>query len=182
MYFRAMNKIVVLCILLMSVMISCKEEVPPVPYIVPENAVHLLTADSVKSWKIARRYNGKTRMNMEGCFLGYRQRFRTSATPSINSRGIVKDNNGALRNCGPSLEATWEITTSEKGDMYLKLTSDQIPELMGQESNEKFFKILYLSKDSLTLSFVHKQFNKRRRITDYLVREDLEVADRDFHW
>ncbi|MFT5892943.1 MAG: hypothetical protein ACI9Y7_003058, partial [Dokdonia sp.] len=86
------------------------------------------------------------------------------------------------RNCGPSLEATWEITTSEKGDTYLKLTSDQIPELLNQESNEKFFRILYLSKDSLTLSFVHKQFNKRRRITDYLVREDLEIEDRDFHW
>ncbi len=162
-------------------MISCKE-VPSEPYAVPENAVYLLTADSVKTWKIARRYNGKTRMNMEGCFLGYRQRFRTSAALSINSSGTVTDNNGELRNCGPSLEATWEITTSDKGDTYLKFTSDQIPELLGQESNEKFFKILHISKDSLTLSFVHKQFNKRRRITDYLVREDLEVADRDFHW
>ncbi|WP_299679801.1 lipocalin family protein [uncultured Dokdonia sp.] len=144
------------------------------PYIIPENAIHLLTADSVKSWKIAKRYNGKTRMNMGDCFLKYRQRFRES--------GLVKDNNASQRDCGPSLEATWEITTSEKGDYYIKLTSDQLPELLNQESDEKFFKILYLSKDSLTLSYVHKQFNQRRRITDYMVREDLEVKDRDFHW
>lgn len=176
-----MNKITVLCIFLVIGVISCKDE-PKLPYSIPENAVTLLTADSVKSWKIARRYNGKTRMNMEGCFLGYRQRFRTSAGLGVNPSGIVQDNNGELRNCGPSLEATWEITTSEKGDSYLKLTSDQIPELLGQESNEKFFKILYLNKDSLTLSFVHKQFNKRRTITDYLVRDDLPVEDRNFHW
>lgn len=83
---------------------------------IPKNAVQLLTVDSIKSWKIARRYNGSTRMNMGDCFLGYRQRFRTSAALSVNSSGLVQDNNGELRNCGPSLKATWEITTSEKGD------------------------------------------------------------------
>ncbi|WP_299209492.1 hypothetical protein [uncultured Dokdonia sp.] len=176
-----MKKILILYVLLIYGIISCKEK-PEEPYVVPENAVQLLTSDSIKSWKIARRYNGKTRMNMGDCFLGYRQRFRTSAELSVNSGGIVQDNNGDLRNCGPSLEASWEITTSENGDAYLKLTSDQISELLGQESNEKFFKIMYLSNDSLTLSYTHKQFNKRRKITDYLVREDLPVKDRDFHW
>jgi len=121
-------------------------------------------------------------MNMGDCFLGYRQRFATSAALNANSSGLVEDNNGELRNCGPSLKAIWEITTSDQGDSYLKLTSDQIPELLGQESKEKFFKILYLNNDSLTLSYVHKQFAKRLRITDYLVREDLPVEDRDFHW
>lgn len=41
---------------------------------------------------------------------------------------------------------------------------------------------MYLSNDSLTLSYTHKQFTKRLRITDYLVREDLPVEDRNFHW
>ena len=154
-------------------MISCSDT-KEIPYELPENAVSLLTADSIKSWKLARRYNGKTRMNMGDCFLGYRQRFRES--------GIVSDNNETLRDCGPSLTATWEITTSEKGYPYIKLTSDQIPELLGQESDEKFFKILYLSNDSLVLSYSHKQFNQKRKITDYMVREGLEVTDRAFHW
>lgn len=176
-----MNKIIILCTFLLIGVISCKDEPTP-PYSIPENTVTLLTADSIKSWKIARRYNGKTRMNMGDCFLGYRQRFRTSVALSANSIGYVSDNNGELRDCGSSLEAKWEITASDKGDFYLKLTSDQIPELLGQDSKEKFFKIMYLSNDSLTLSYVHKQFNKRLRITDYLVREDLPVEDRDFHW
>lgn len=155
------------------IMISCKEE-PVEPYILPENVETFLTADSIKTWKIARRYNGKTRMNMGDCFLGYRQRFRES--------GLVHDNNASLKNCGPSLEANWKITTSENGHSYIRFAGDKIPELLSQEEDYKFFKIVYISNDSLTLSFTHKQFNKRRTITDYLVREDLEVEDRNFHW
>jgi len=173
MYFREMKRFVIFSCILLSVFLSCKDK-PKEPYIIPENAVRLLTADSVKSWKIARRYNGKTRMNMGDCFLGYRLRFRES--------GLLSDNNGLQRDCGPSLDATWGITTSEKGAYYLKFKSDQIPALLNQESDEKFFKILYISEDSLTLSYVHTQFNQRRRITDYMVREDVEVKDRKFHW
>lgn len=159
-----------LCIILFA---SCAKKKLK-PYELPDNAIVLLTADSVKSWKIARRYNGKTRMNMGSCFLSYRQRFRES--------GIVSDNNADNKDCGPSLEATWEITTEENGYSYLKFTSDQLPELLNQNKNFKLFKILYLSKDSLTISFTHVQFSERRTITDYLVRENLEVEDRDFHW
>ena len=113
-------------------------------------------------------------MNMGDCFLKYRQRFRES--------GTVSDNNASNRNCGPSLEADWTFTTAENGYSYIKLTSDQLPELLGQEKPGLFFKVLYLTADSLTVSYVHKQFGERRVITDYLVREDLEVPDRDFHW
>lgn len=168
-----MKQLMVLCSLMIFLLVSCGEKSKE-PYVIPENTTYLLTADSVKSWKIAKRYNGKTRMNMGDCFLGYRLRFRES--------GLLSDNNGLQRDCGPSLEATWEITTSEKGDYYLKFKSDQIPGLLNQESDEKFFKILYISEDSLTLSYVHKQFNQRRRIIDYMVREDVEVKDRKFHW
>ena len=121
-------------------MISCKKKTTPI-YRLPDNAAGLLTGDSVKTWKIARRYNGKARMNMGECFLGYRQRFRES--------GHVSDNNSELRNCGPSLKAEWEITTTDKGHSYLKLTSDQIPALLNQAENYKLFKILFISRDSL---------------------------------
>ncbi len=154
-------------------LVSCKKEAI-VPYILPENTKLLLTSDSIKTWKIARRYNGKTRMNMGDCFLKYRQRFYKN--------GIVSDNNAENQNCGPSLEATWEIITAENGFSYFKFKGDQLPELLGQEEDHKLFKILYLSNDSLTISFTHVQFSERRTITDYLVREDIEIKDRDFHW
>ena len=166
-----MYRSILILILLFFVSCNDKEEIP---YQLPENATSLLTADSIKTWKIARRYNGKTRMNMGDCFLEYRQRFRES--------GFVDDNNDKLRNCGPSLTATWEITISEKGNPYIKFTSDQIPDLLHQESNEKYFKIIHLSNDSLVISYAHKQFNQKRIITDYLVREDVKLSDREFHW
>ena len=152
---------------------GCGSE-PVIPYEIPENAVSLLTADTSKTWKIARRYNGKARMNMEGCFMLYRQKFSIS--------GIVTDNNAENTNCGPSLNADWEITKTEKGNYYLKLTSADIPDLLNQEEDYTFFKILRLTKDSLTVSFRHKQFGKERVITDYLVQEDIVVPDRNFHW
>lgn len=155
------------------ILISCADT-PSLPYELPENSITLLTSDSVKTWKIAKRYNGETRMNMGDCFLGYRQCFRES--------GLVKDNNGSLMNCGPSLNAQWKIITQDNGHSYLRIMGDQIPELLSQEEDFKFFKILHISKDSLTLSFTHRQYNKKRTITDYLVRDDLEVDDRNFHW
>jgi len=121
-----MNTMIILYVLLVIGITSCKDEPKP-PYSIPQNAVTLLTADSIKSWKIARRYNGKTRMNMGDCFLGYRQRFATSAALNAHSSGLVEDNIGALRNCGPSFKAIWQITTSDQGAFYLNLTIDQIP-------------------------------------------------------
>jgi len=159
----------VLLFLMMSCQSSTKE-----PYVLPDNARFLLTADSVKHWKLAKRYNGKTRMNMGDCFLKYRQHFRES--------GQVIDNNEENKGCGPSLKADWEFTSSDKGYWYLKFTSEQIPELLGQTEDYKLFKIHKLTQDSLMLSFTHKQFGERRVITDYLVRHDLEVDDRNFHW
>ncbi len=159
---------------LVITLVSCEDKPEVKPYLLPSNALKLISGDSVKTWKLASRYNGKTRMNMGDCFLHYRQ--------SYTSNGEAFDNNAEAVNCGPSLVASWEITTTEKGNSYIKLTSAQIPELLNIEEDHKFFKILYVSKDSLTLSFSHNQFGKKKTITDYLVQEDLEVPDRDFHW
>ncbi|MDC8004848.1 lipocalin family protein [Aureisphaera galaxeae] len=145
-------------------------------YVLPEKAEFLLASDTLKTWKIAKRYNGKARMNMEpeGCFIKYKQTFFANDS--------VIDNNEQHFDCGPSLKGTWEITQSAKGHSYIKLSSSLLPELLGTDKDYKYFKILYLSKDSLTLSFSHTQYGKKRTITDYLVRDDLDIGDRSFHY
>ncbi|MDT0691295.1 lipocalin family protein [Salegentibacter sp. F188] len=151
---------------------SCEDSKKP--YRTPENAVALISGDSIKSWKIAERYNGKVRMNMGPCFISYRQTFLNDST--------FYDNNGETRDCGDSLKGKWQLHTNSKGDPYIKLESPQIPKLLSIQENFKFFKILYLSKDTLKLAFEHQQYgNKRRVITDILVREELEVGDRYYH-
>lgn len=172
--FKKEPKVLKKCyIILVLIIFSCSKQEKE-PYKLPENAVHLIAGDSLKVWKLAKRFNGKTRMNMGDCFLSYRTTYKTDKT--------YHDNNGDFSDCGKTLRASWEITADEKGNSYIKQISDQIPELMNIKENYKFFKILYLSKDSLTLQFSHKQFQKTRIITDYYVQEGVEVKDRDFHW
>ncbi|MBT8296142.1 MAG: lipocalin family protein [Gramella sp.] len=143
-------------------------------YRLPENAEALLRGDSTKTWKIARRYNDDIRMNMGPCFLDYRQTFKKNDS--------VEDNNAQNDNCGPSLTGKWQFKKSPKGDPYLKISSPDIPKLMNIDKDYKYFKILKLSKDTLKLSFKHKQYgNTTRKITDILVREDLDIGDRYFH-
>ena len=144
-----------------------------VVYTPPQNIETLIAGDSTKVWKLAKRFNGATRMNMEGCFMSYRQSFTRYKT--------VSDTNGLHKNCGESVVGQWEITTDSIGHHYIKIKSDQYPSLLHQPQDYKLFKILYASQDSLQLSFVHNQFGTRRRITDLLVREDLVVEDRNFH-
>ncbi|GAA0873062.1 hypothetical protein GCM10009117_22090 [Gangjinia marincola] len=168
-----MQKYLIALTLLIS-LFSCAEEIEE-PYRLPKNPEQLLASDSTKTWKIARRFNDKTRMNMGYCFMRYRQEFSVE--------GKVSDNNNESNECGESLVATWKILTNSNQQSYLRLSSDQIPALFNQEKNFKDFKILKLTKDSLTLSFRHKQYGDTyRTITDYLVREDLDIGDRNFHW
>ncbi|SEM22375.1 Lipocalin-like domain-containing protein [Aquimarina amphilecti] len=144
------------------------------PYQIPENAVELIAGTSGKTWKIAKRHNDGTRMNMAGCFLSYRNTYFPDMT--------VKDNNNKQRDCGPSLTADWEITKSKKGHYFIKLKSDQLPELMNIEENHKFFQITYLSKDSLQLRYRHAQFSGQvRTIVDLYVEEDITTPNRNFH-
>lgn len=158
---------------LIFLMISCNEPKSE-PYILPDTAVTLISADSLKTWKIAERYNGNVRMNMGPCFMSYRHTFFKDST--------FYDNNGETRDCGESLKGKWHLHTNAKGVPYIKLVSPQIPQLLNIPEDHKFFKILYLSKDTLKLAFEHQQYgNKKRIITDLLVREDLDVGDRYFH-
>lgn len=152
---------------------SCADE-PKTPYQIPENAIELVSGTSGKTWKIAKRYNDGTRMNMAGCFLTYRNTYFPNMT--------VKDNNDTQKDCGPSLKADWEIIQNKKGHYFIKVTSDQLPELLNTDKNYKFFQITYLSKDSLELKYRHAQFSGQvRSITDLYVQEDIDVPNRDFH-
>ncbi|MTI29252.1 lipocalin family protein, partial [Xanthovirga aplysinae] len=145
------------------------------PYKIPENAFSLIAGESGKTWKLARRFNGKTRMNMGDCFLSFRQTFK----PDLS----VMDNSGKNKDCGESLIGTWRLTKDKKENYYIKIISDQIPRLMNIEEDYKYFKILHVSEDQLTLQFRHKQFsNKERTMTDIYVPEEMEVEGRDFHW
>jgi len=153
---------------------SCsKKELKP-PFDPPANFTQLLTSDSAKTWKFARRYNGQTRMNMEGCFLKYLQTFKVD--------GTVADNNSQNTNCGPSLIGRWQLQKKSNNHSYLQVYDDAISDLLNQESDTINFKILFIDKDSLAISFYHNQFGTRRLITDYLVEESIVVKNRNFHW
>ncbi len=143
-------------------------------YTPPSDIQYLIAGDSSKVWMLAKRFNGKVRINMEGCFMTYRQTFFKNRT--------VYDNNGEQPNCGETLSGLWELTNDSVGNHYIKIKSQQYKRLMGRDSGFVEFKILYASKDSLTLTFIHNQFGTVRRITDHLVTENVIVPDRDFHW
>lgn len=153
--------------------VACSDPKPNL-YEPPLDVVELIAGDSSKTWKLAKRYNGQTRMNMEGCFMSYRQTFYKDQR--------VHDNNGDQSNCGETLNGRWELTKDSLGNHYIKIRSEQYKRLMRRDSGYVYFKILYASMDSLTLSFTHNQYGTRRTLTDYLVTEELIVPDRDFHW
>jgi len=154
----------VLCILQ-----SCKKDV----FVLPENASELLTNNSSKTWKLAKRYNDSYRMNMGDCFLSYRVTY--------NNDGKTTDNNAQNVDCGESMEANWSFYTNENGS-YIKLKGEKVKRLLNIDKDYKFFKIKDLSDSLMVISFKHKQFgNTERVITDYLVPEYVEVKDRNFH-
>lgn len=161
-------------LLFLFVSSSCSGPEKPV-YELPPNAWTLISADSVKTWKLAKRLNEKTRMNMGVCFLAYRQTFAKDST--------MKDNAGETRECGETLLATWKFVKDKKGNGYLKLSSKQLPDLMQIEEDYKFLKVLQLTENELVLEYKHRQYgNTSRTITDFYVVEDVVVEDRDFHW
>ncbi|WP_164914192.1 lipocalin-like domain-containing protein [Aquimarina sediminis] len=129
--------------------------------VLPQNALELLAGESGKTWKIAYRYNNGTRMNMSGCFLSYRITYYPDMT--------MKDNNGEYKDCGSSLSGNWKITKNKVENSYIKITSDQLPEIMKVDKNYKFLKILKLTKDTLRLQFRHKQFSSKSTFIDTYV-------------
>ena len=170
-----MQKIMIKYLLISCIIfVSCSEP-PKEPYILPDNAIKLVTGDSAKIWKLARRFNNKTRMNMGDCFLAYKQTYRSDMT--------MHDNNGENIDCGETLNATWKFIKDKGENYYIKWNSEQLPALMHIEEDYKFFKIIHLSEEQMTLQFNHKQFsNKTSLITDIYVPEHVSVEDREFHW
>lgn len=161
-------------LLILITIYSCSGPEKPV-YELPENAWSLISADSAKTWKLAKRFNEGTRMNMGDCFLAYRQTFLKDSS--------MTDNAGDTRNCGETLSANWKIVKDSKGNAYIKLSSEQIPDLMQIDENYKHFKVLQISEDELVIEYKHRQYgNKSRTVIDHYVPEDVAVEDRDFHW
>jgi len=161
-------------ILFVSFLVTSCNKTLKTPYQPPSNLEYLIASDSLKTWKISKRYNGKTRMNMGDCFLRYRQSFLLN--------GSVYDNNEDNSNCGPSLKGSWAIIRDSAFYTYIRIKSDDIPELLGISENYIDFRVFYASKDSLHISFIHTQFGQERRISDYLVQEDISVKNRNFHY
>ncbi|WMN11543.1 hypothetical protein QYS49_38785 [Marivirga salinae] len=95
----------------------------------------------------------------------------------------MHNNSGENRDCGETLNATWEFAKDKKGNYYVRIESQQLPELMNIEKNYKLFKVLRLTEEQITLQFNHKQFSSTTTtITDIYVPENALVKDREFHW
>jgi len=154
--------------------IACSKPAQP-QYDLPANAKALLTGDSTKTWKLARRFNNKTRMNMGDCFLLHRDTYKIDKT--------MHNNSGENKGCGETLEAAWKFARDKKGNYYIRLESSQLPALMNIDQNHKLFKVLLLSEDQMTLQYYHRQFsNKTTTITDIYIPENASVKNREFHW
>ena len=155
-------------------MLSCADPETP-PYELPSNAKTLLTADSTKIWKLARRFNNGTRKNMGDCFLAHRDNYSADLT--------MHNNSGEQGECGETLNAIWKFTKDKTGNSYIRLSSEQLPAMMNIEVDYKAFRVLRLSEGQMTLQYYHKQFsNKATQITDIYVPEDVAIEDREFHW
>ena len=157
-----------IALLLYLLIISCTDR----DYILPENALELLTNNSSKTWKLAKRYNDSHKMTMGDCFRSYR------VTYFVN--GITTDNNSENNDCGPSLEANWNFHTDDNGS-FIKIKGEKVKALLHQDKDYKYFKIFELTDSLLVIKFRHKQVgNTSRLITDYLVPEHIKVNDMMF--
>ena len=155
-------------------LIACSDE-PEQLFQLPSNASQLVAGDSLKTWKIARRYNNGTRMNMAGCSFEHRQIFLRNKSFHTASDGLTE--------CGDSMIGKWAFVKDTEGASYIKFMSDQIPEMMNIEEKFKLFRIMELSDTLMILRFNHAQTTKRQTtLVDYFVPEDYIVNDRSFHW
>ena len=145
------------------------------PFELPRDARRIITGDSVKTWKLARRFNNGTRMNMGDCFLSQRQSFSEDGTFFTGS--------GGRKDCGDAMIGTWTLARDPKGTAYIRLESEQIPEMLNIKDDFKFFRLKKLSDSLLVLQFNHAQTtNEQTVMVDYFVPEGLNVDDRTFHW
>jgi hypothetical protein len=164
--------------LLLLILTACSsEKKEEAIYPLPANAAEMLAGKVSKTWKLAKRTNGDMRVNMGECTLAYRQTF--------SANGQLTDNNAQNADCGPSLEGSWKLSLDSKGQTYLAITSELIPELfkVKEGSKTKYFKIVSLSDSLLVFRFPHQLFsNETTIIEDTLIPEDAPDGDRNFHW
>ncbi|MEM6516662.1 MAG: hypothetical protein AAF688_10805 [Bacteroidota bacterium] len=161
-------------IYILTVGLSCSKTKKP-PFDLPINAEILLTADSTKTWKLARRFNNNTRISVGDCFLSYQVTYSSDHT--------ILDNNGEHEDCGDSMSSNWSLYFNDDKYPYIKLKGGNVQELMHLEKDYKYFKILDLSEEQLVLEFQHKQFsNKTTKLINVFVPKDAVVKDRKFHW
>ena len=164
----------ILLVITVIIIVSCNSDKKP-PFQLPENYTKIIAGDSAKTWKLARRYNNKTRMNMGDCFLSYRATYL--------DHGIMYDNNGEHEDCGGTLTANWSIYHSKDNYPYIKLKGEKLKALMNLDNDYKFFKILNLNDTLMILEFKHKQFSsKETTLVDIFVSENIAIKDRAFHW
>ncbi|MFA0964015.1 hypothetical protein AB9P05_19565 [Roseivirga sp. BDSF3-8] len=98
----------IVSVVFLASLMQCTEKPATNPFTLPENAGHLVAGDSAMTWKLARRFNGDTRMNMGDCFLSYRITYRADNT--------MQDNNGEHSGCGPTLAGTWKFARDKSGN------------------------------------------------------------------
>ena len=172
-----MKNFISLGLLLLTLSACSSEKKEEVIYSLPANAAEMLAGKESKTWKLAKRTNDGMRVNMGECTLAYRQTF------SANQQ--LTDNNSQNLDCGPSLTGSWKLSLDSKGQAYLAITSEQVPELfkVKEGSKTKYMKLTALSDSMLVYRFQHQLFsNETTIIEDTLIPEDAPDGDRNFHW
>ena len=166
-----------LIILIALFWFNCSSEKEEVVFQLPENASELLAGKDAKTWKLAKRTNGKTRVNMGECTMAYRQTFERN--------NKVADNNKTREDCGPSIEGTWQFSYDKKKRPYLAITSEMLPKLFKLKNGgkTKHFQIVTLTDSLFVYRFAHELFtNKTTIIEDVLIPENVIDNGRNFHW
>ncbi|MBT8245175.1 MAG: hypothetical protein HKP48_04835 [Winogradskyella sp.] len=107
---------------MLGIIISCFEK----DFKLPENANELLTNNSRKTWKLAKRFNGDYKMNMGDCFLSYRVTY--------SSKRNTTDNNSKNKDCGASMEARWNFHTNENGH-FIKLEGENVKKAFNKKKD-----------------------------------------------
>lgn len=172
-----MKPSIILIILTTFVWLNCGATKEETVFQLPENASELLAGKGSKTWKLAKRTNGKTRVNMGECTMAYRQTF--------DRNNKVTDNNKEREDCGPSIEGTWQFSYDEKKRPHVAITSEMIPKLFKTKtgSQTKHFQIVALTDSLFVYRFAHELFtNQTTVIEDVLIPENVIAEGRNFHW
>lgn len=157
-------------------LVSCSPKTEENRFTLPENVLELVAGKKSKTWKLAKRTNGNTRVNMGKCTLDFRLTFSTNYT--------FKDETNNP-NCGPFISGVYGFVLDKNKNVYLNLKGEhiaQIFEIKNQDSS-KYFQIIDLSDSVFIYRYSHKLFSdKTTIIEDVLVPEEVDFEGREFHY